>query len=390
MPTLLGDESRICVQFREGDDPDALGLELGTLPGGRYARVRLSRRTARDPNASSGRRSRNALGALTATARASIEFYRHRDIPNVLRPGSPPRRVSKRSIPAAATPTTGNYADSDTCPRRRQLPVRFDPPQTAEQPAEKGRAGGPGPRDHWVTQPQKRRDASSRRASPIWRCDHRRRDHVHVGYRRFAIVLREQKWRGLDRDIGDGAYHEQLNVGPKMSLLARWRRVFRRSIHSSTPRFLATYIKRNGGVSGAPKTAFLGTGLGDRFEVVRGGSRVFEDAVRWVEELLFYRESAQVSTVRWPRSRSPNLHGKEGVNGSSPLEGSQKAPEIRGFSLGSLCRLTNTLCHGSFCGTVRFQCPSAATALLSTAGVEPFPKPRALVQFRAGASAVTL
>jgi hypothetical protein len=82
----------------------------------------------------------------------------------------------------------------------------------------------------------------------------------------------------------------------------------------------------------------------------------------------------------------PGQHGKEGVNGSSPLEGSQKAPEIRGFSLGLLCRLTNTLCHGSSCGTLRFQCPSAATALLSTAGVEPFPKPRAEVRFLSGAS----
>src|SRR5438093_10952225 len=30
-----------CVQLREDDDPDALGLERGTLAGGRYLRVRL-------------------------------------------------------------------------------------------------------------------------------------------------------------------------------------------------------------------------------------------------------------------------------------------------------------------------------------------------------------
>jgi hypothetical protein len=35
------DEYRASVQFREGDDASALGLEVGTLPGGRYARVRL-------------------------------------------------------------------------------------------------------------------------------------------------------------------------------------------------------------------------------------------------------------------------------------------------------------------------------------------------------------
>jgi hypothetical protein len=35
-------EYRVCVQLREGDDPQAFGLEVGTLPGGRYARVRLT------------------------------------------------------------------------------------------------------------------------------------------------------------------------------------------------------------------------------------------------------------------------------------------------------------------------------------------------------------
>lgn len=34
-------EYRVCVQLKDGDDPDALGLERGTLAGGRYARLRL-------------------------------------------------------------------------------------------------------------------------------------------------------------------------------------------------------------------------------------------------------------------------------------------------------------------------------------------------------------
>jgi hypothetical protein len=38
---LDGGEYRICVKLRDGDDPAAFGLERGTLPGGRYARVRL-------------------------------------------------------------------------------------------------------------------------------------------------------------------------------------------------------------------------------------------------------------------------------------------------------------------------------------------------------------
>jgi hypothetical protein len=34
-------EYRACVRVQEGDDPSALGLETGTLPGGRYLRERL-------------------------------------------------------------------------------------------------------------------------------------------------------------------------------------------------------------------------------------------------------------------------------------------------------------------------------------------------------------
>jgi hypothetical protein len=34
-------EHRVCVQLRDGDDPEALGLKVGTLPDGRYLRLRL-------------------------------------------------------------------------------------------------------------------------------------------------------------------------------------------------------------------------------------------------------------------------------------------------------------------------------------------------------------
>jgi hypothetical protein len=79
-------EYRVCVQLREGDDPQALGLEVGTLPGGRYARVRLtgeppaiyelieptfkrlSDRPDRDPS------------------RPGIEFYRRHDVIDLLLP----------------------------------------------------------------------------------------------------------------------------------------------------------------------------------------------------------------------------------------------------------------------------------------------------------------
>ena len=34
-------EYHLCVLLRDDDDPVKLGLEVGTIPGGRYARVRL-------------------------------------------------------------------------------------------------------------------------------------------------------------------------------------------------------------------------------------------------------------------------------------------------------------------------------------------------------------
>ena len=79
-------EYHVCVQWREGDDAEALGLEDGSLPGGRYARdrlegeppaiygliqptfERLARRIDRDPS------------------RPDIEFYRRRDQIDLLLP----------------------------------------------------------------------------------------------------------------------------------------------------------------------------------------------------------------------------------------------------------------------------------------------------------------
>jgi hypothetical protein len=79
-------EYRVCVQWREGDDARALGLESGSLPGGRYARERLegappavygliqptferlARRPDRDPS------------------RPEIEFYRRHDVIDLLLP----------------------------------------------------------------------------------------------------------------------------------------------------------------------------------------------------------------------------------------------------------------------------------------------------------------
>jgi hypothetical protein len=79
-------EYRACAELREGDDPRRLGLELGALAGGRYARVRLTgdppavyaliapamERLARRPDSDPGR--------------PSVEFYRRRDVIDLLQP----------------------------------------------------------------------------------------------------------------------------------------------------------------------------------------------------------------------------------------------------------------------------------------------------------------
>ena len=77
---------RACVALRDGDDPAALGLEAGTLPGGRYLRARL----AGEPPAVYGR-----IGATFEElaqridpdlSRPSIEHYRRRDEIELLLP----------------------------------------------------------------------------------------------------------------------------------------------------------------------------------------------------------------------------------------------------------------------------------------------------------------
>ena len=76
----------VCVQLREGDDPQAFGLEVGTLPGGRYARLRL---TGEPPGVyeligpTFARLSKRSDRDLS---RPGIEFYRRRDVIDLLLP----------------------------------------------------------------------------------------------------------------------------------------------------------------------------------------------------------------------------------------------------------------------------------------------------------------
>jgi hypothetical protein len=79
----------VCVVLQQGDDPRALGLEQGTLPGGKYVRVRLKgdppavydlipptmRRLANRPD-------RDPI-------RPQLEFYRRRDEIDLLVPVLP-------------------------------------------------------------------------------------------------------------------------------------------------------------------------------------------------------------------------------------------------------------------------------------------------------------
>lgn len=72
--------------MREGDDPDALGLEPGTLPGGRYARLRLE---GEPPAVYARIRPESERLALRPDAdhqAPSIEFYRRRDVIDLLQP----------------------------------------------------------------------------------------------------------------------------------------------------------------------------------------------------------------------------------------------------------------------------------------------------------------
>ena len=79
-------EYRACAQLRDDDDPDSLGLEVGTLPGGRYLRERLQ---GEPPEIYE--RIGPAFDELVARAardetRPSIEFYRSHDVIDLLLP----------------------------------------------------------------------------------------------------------------------------------------------------------------------------------------------------------------------------------------------------------------------------------------------------------------
>jgi hypothetical protein len=77
---------RACVERRSGDDPAALGLELGTLPGGRYARERLRGEPPAVYALIAPRFQKLAQRPDCDLQRPSVEFYRRRDVIDLLQP----------------------------------------------------------------------------------------------------------------------------------------------------------------------------------------------------------------------------------------------------------------------------------------------------------------
>jgi hypothetical protein len=73
-------EYRVCVQLREGDDPAPLGLELGTLPGGRYLHTRLRGEPPGVYDRIAPTVDRMERDADVDPSRPGIEFYRRRDV----------------------------------------------------------------------------------------------------------------------------------------------------------------------------------------------------------------------------------------------------------------------------------------------------------------------
>jgi len=79
-------EYRACVELRKGEDRHTLGLESGTLAGGRYARVRLRGAPPAVHALIAPTFGRLAQRSDRDPGRPSIEFYRRRDVIDLLQP----------------------------------------------------------------------------------------------------------------------------------------------------------------------------------------------------------------------------------------------------------------------------------------------------------------
>lgn len=79
-------EYRVCVQWQDGDDADALGLDDGTLAGGRYVRERLEGQPPAVYRLIKPTMERLAGRPDKDPSRSEIEFYRRHDVIDLLVP----------------------------------------------------------------------------------------------------------------------------------------------------------------------------------------------------------------------------------------------------------------------------------------------------------------
>ena len=76
----------VCVQWRSGDDADALGLEDGMIAGGRYARERLEGEPPGVYRLIQPTMERLAARPDRDPSRPEVEFYRRHDVIELLVP----------------------------------------------------------------------------------------------------------------------------------------------------------------------------------------------------------------------------------------------------------------------------------------------------------------
>jgi DNA gyrase inhibitor GyrI len=79
-------EYHVCVQVRDGDDPATLSLEVGTIPGGRYARVRLEGEPPGIYSLIAPTFKQLGERQDRDSRRPDIEFYRRQDVIDLLLP----------------------------------------------------------------------------------------------------------------------------------------------------------------------------------------------------------------------------------------------------------------------------------------------------------------
>jgi hypothetical protein len=79
-------EYRVCVQWRDGDDADTLGLEDGTIAGGRYVRARIEGEPPSVYGLIPPTMERLAQRPDRDPSRPELELYRRRDVIDLLVP----------------------------------------------------------------------------------------------------------------------------------------------------------------------------------------------------------------------------------------------------------------------------------------------------------------